>query len=79
MQLHLIVDNYGTHKHPRVQAWLKRHPRFQLCFTPGLFLGDGPPKTSLGKNSLPQGLFIRCRLLILTLIFLESAAFLHLD
>jgi len=34
MQLHLIVDNYGTHKHPRVQAWLKRHPRFQLHFTP---------------------------------------------
>ena len=34
MQLHLIVDNYGTHKHPHVQAWLKRHPRFQLHFTP---------------------------------------------
>src|SRR4030066_2583971 len=32
--LHLIVDNYGTHKHPRVQSWLKRHPRFQLHFTP---------------------------------------------
>jgi transposase len=34
MELHLIVDNYGTHKHPRVQSWLKRHPRFQLHFTP---------------------------------------------
>jgi transposase len=32
--LHLIVDNYGTHKHPRVQSWLKRHPRFVLPFTP---------------------------------------------
>lgn len=32
--LHLIVDNYGTHKHPRVQSWLKRHPRFQLHFIP---------------------------------------------
>jgi transposase len=32
--LHLIVDNYGTHKHPRVKAWLQRHPRFQLHFTP---------------------------------------------
>jgi transposase len=33
-ELHLIVDNYGTHKHPRVQSWLKRHPRFRLHFTP---------------------------------------------
>jgi transposase len=32
--LHLIVDNYGTHKHPRVSAWLKRHPRFSLRFIP---------------------------------------------
>ena len=34
LDLHLIVDNYGTHKHPRVAAWLKRNPRFQLHFTP---------------------------------------------
>ncbi len=26
--LHLIMDNYGTHKHAKVKAWLKRHPRF---------------------------------------------------
>ena len=32
--LHLIVDNYGTHKHPRVKSWLGRHPRFHLHFTP---------------------------------------------
>jgi transposase len=32
--LHLIVDNYGTHKHARVQSWLKRHPRFVLHFVP---------------------------------------------
>ena len=32
--LHLIVDNYATHKHPTVQAWLKRHPRFHMHFTP---------------------------------------------
>jgi hypothetical protein len=25
-ELHLIVDNYSTHKHPKVQKWLKRHP-----------------------------------------------------
>ena len=33
-QLHLIVDNYATHKHPKVKAWLKRHPRFHMHFTP---------------------------------------------
>jgi len=34
LELHLIVDNYGTHKHPRVNSWLKRHPRLHLHFTP---------------------------------------------
>jgi len=34
LDLHLIVDNYGTHKHPRVQRWLKRYPRFHLHFIP---------------------------------------------
>jgi transposase len=32
--LHLIADNYATHKHPRVQKWLARHPRFHMYFTP---------------------------------------------
>jgi transposase len=32
--LHLIVDNYGTHKHAEVKAWLECHPRFHLHFTP---------------------------------------------
>jgi transposase len=32
--LHLVMDNYGTHKHPNVQAWLKRHPRFVPHFVP---------------------------------------------
>jgi transposase len=34
LALHLIVDNYGTHKHPNVQKWLQRHRRFHLHFTP---------------------------------------------
>lgn len=34
LSLHLIVDNYGTHKHPKVQKWLKRHPRFHMHFIP---------------------------------------------
>ena len=34
LELHLIVDNYSTHKHPKVQRWLKRHPRFHVHFIP---------------------------------------------
>jgi transposase len=34
LDLHLIVDNYGTHKHPRVKSWLRRQPRFHLHFIP---------------------------------------------
>jgi transposase len=33
-EIHLIADNYATHKHPEVQAWLERHPRFTVHFTP---------------------------------------------
>jgi len=33
-QIHLIADNYATHKHPRVQKWLSRHSRFHVYFTP---------------------------------------------
>ncbi|MGH7640619.1 MAG: IS630 family transposase [Candidatus Dormibacteria bacterium] len=33
-QIHLVLDNYATHKHPEVQLWLLRHPRFHLHFTP---------------------------------------------
>ena len=32
--VHLILDNYGTHKTPRIRRWLARHPRFHLHFTP---------------------------------------------
>jgi transposase len=32
-QIHMIVDNYATHKHPRVQRWLDRHPHFRMHFT----------------------------------------------
>jgi len=33
-QIHLIADNYATHKHPKVQRWLGRHKRFHMHFTP---------------------------------------------
>jgi len=34
LDLHLIVDNYGTHNHPRMKSWLSRHPRFHFHFIP---------------------------------------------
>jgi len=34
LDLHLIADNYATHKHPTVQRWFQRHPRFHMHFTP---------------------------------------------
>jgi transposase len=34
LQVHLILDNYATHKHPNVERWLAKHPRFHLHFTP---------------------------------------------
>ena len=34
LEVHLILDNYATHKHPRVLAWVAKHPRFHLHFTP---------------------------------------------
>jgi len=34
LDVHLVLDNYGTHNHPNVKAWLAKHPRFHLHFTP---------------------------------------------
>jgi putative transposase len=34
LDVHLVLDNYGTHKHPRVKAWLARRPRYHVHFTP---------------------------------------------
>src|SRR5437764_951711 len=34
LQIHLILENYATHNHPNVKAWLAKHPRFHLHFTP---------------------------------------------
>ena len=34
LQIHLILDNYSTHKHENVKQWLAKHPRFHLHFTP---------------------------------------------
>jgi len=34
LEIHCIVDNYSTHKHPKVKEWLKKHPRFHFHFIP---------------------------------------------
>ncbi len=34
LDVHMILDNYGTHGHPNVKLWLEKHPRFKLHFTP---------------------------------------------
>ena len=34
LRIHLILENYPTHNHPKVRAWLQRHPRFEPHFTP---------------------------------------------
>jgi transposase len=34
LAVHVILDNYGTHNHPNIRAWLAKHPRFHLHFTP---------------------------------------------
>ena len=33
-QIHIIADNYATHKHPKVRRWITRHPRVKVHFTP---------------------------------------------
>jgi transposase len=34
VEIHLVLDNYGTHKAPKVKSWLARHPRYHVHFTP---------------------------------------------
>jgi putative transposase len=34
LDVHLVVDNYGTHKHPKIKRWLALHPRYQVHYTP---------------------------------------------
>jgi transposase len=34
LDIHVVLDNYATHKHPKVRAWFARHPRFVFHFTP---------------------------------------------
>jgi transposase len=44
--VHAILDNYATHKHPKVIAWLGRHPRWTFHFTPSPPVGSTPLRAS---------------------------------
>ena len=60
LDLHLIVDNYGTHKHDNVKKWLAKHPRFHLHFIPDLQLVAEPgralvPRTD--QQAIRRGVF----------------------
>jgi hypothetical protein len=53
LDLHLIADNYATHKHPKVRAWLAKHPRSNMHFTPTLVLAQ--PGRALLRRSDGRG------------------------
>jgi transposase len=58
-RLHVVVDNYATHKHPAVRAWLERHPRVRLHFTPtsGSWLNLVEAFSILTRQALRRGNF----------------------
>jgi transposase len=59
--IHCILDNYGTHKHPKVNAWLDRHPRWTFHFTPtsGSWLNAVETFFSaLSRRRLRRGAFV---------------------
>ena len=75
-ELHVIVDNYATHKHPKVQKWLARHPRFHIYFTPTSsswlnmverFFRD------LTQNSLRRGIFRNLDAVLFNIILAKHA------
>jgi transposase len=58
--IHAILDNYGAHKHPKVRAWLARHPRWTFHFTPtsGSWLNAvGTFFSTLTRRRLKRGVF----------------------
>jgi hypothetical protein len=54
LEVHLVLDNYGTHKTPLIQRWLLRHPRFYLHFT-STYSFDEPDRAADVGDSLSSG------------------------
>ena len=61
-EIHAIVDNYATHKHPKVRQWLARHPRWAFHFTPisasWLNAVEEVFFATLTKRRLKRGVFV---------------------
>ena len=53
LEVHLVCDNYGTHKTPAINAWLAKHPRFHLHFTRPASKLPGSTRSSAGSASSP--------------------------
>ena len=54
LELHLVCDNYATHKTPAVKKWLLRHPRFHLHFTPTSSSLDEPRRALVRRADQPE-------------------------
>src|SRR3989441_816702 len=62
LDLHLLADNYATHKHAKVKAWLKRHPRFHMHFTPTSASSRNQVERFFGRitaDRIRRGVFMR--------------------
>jgi transposase len=53
--IHVVLDNYATHKHPKVRAWLARHKRWTFHYTPTSASPAGPPARPASQSDRPQG------------------------
>jgi transposase len=60
--VHLVCDNYGTHKTPEIQDWLARHPRFHVHFTPTGSSWINQAERWFGYLTQPKGLAAVSRL-----------------
>ena len=54
LDLHLVLDNYATHKTPAIHQWLLKHPRFHLHFTPDQLLVAQPGRALVRRADEPQ-------------------------
>ncbi len=50
LQIHLVLDNYGTHKHPEVKKWLAARPRYHIHFIPPVLPGSIRSNAGLRKS-----------------------------
>jgi hypothetical protein len=54
LQIHLICDNYGTHKTPAIRTWLSKHPRLSYALHPDRLLMDQPGRAMVRLSGRPE-------------------------